>query len=173
MLREIASSPINLLLVAAPISWALAVMSPESPWVFMTAAASLIPLAGLIGLGTEHLAHRAGPAWGGFLNATFGNAAELVLAKRRLGAAVLVVEPIVGVELVIPQELKTAAVIVVGAGPDLNVHHAARGTAEFGRIGAGLNFELVLLLFQSAYRLVAFFDKFSFFLETNLSGRLQ
>ena len=47
---------------------------------FITAAISLIPLAGLIGLGTEELARRSGPAWGGFLNATFGNAAELIIA---------------------------------------------------------------------------------------------
>ena len=84
MLRAIFSSPINLLLVLAPVSWALAAMSPASPWVFMTAAASLIPLAGLIGLGTEELARRAGPAWGGFLNATFGNAAELIIATVAL-----------------------------------------------------------------------------------------
>src|SRR6185369_1794815 len=45
---------------------------------------SLIPLAGLIGLGTEQLARRAGPAWGGFLNATFGNAAELIIATVAL-----------------------------------------------------------------------------------------
>ncbi|HKB14100.1 MAG TPA: calcium/proton exchanger, partial [Vicinamibacterales bacterium] len=37
-------------------------------------------LAGLIGHGTEQLAMRSGPAWGGFLNATFGNAAELIIA---------------------------------------------------------------------------------------------
>ena len=80
MLRAIASSPINILLLAAPVSWALAAMSPGSPWVFITAAVSLIPLAGLIGLGTEQLARRAGPALGGFLNATFGNAAELIIA---------------------------------------------------------------------------------------------
>src|SRR3954469_11053895 len=80
MLRDLATSPINVLLIAAPISWALAVLSPGSPWVFMTAAASLIPLAGLIGVGTEQLARRAGPALGGFLNATFGNAAELIIA---------------------------------------------------------------------------------------------
>ena len=42
MLRAIASSPVNILLLAAPISWLLATTSPESPWVFMTAAASLI-----------------------------------------------------------------------------------------------------------------------------------
>ncbi|PYR22665.1 MAG: calcium/proton exchanger [Acidobacteria bacterium] len=80
MLRAILSSPLNILLAVAPVCWFLAATSPGSPWVFMTAAISLIPLAGLIGLGTEQLARRAGPAWGGFLNATFGNAAELIIA---------------------------------------------------------------------------------------------
>ena len=98
MLRAIASSPLNLLLVAAPISWALAAMSPDSPWVFVTAAVSLVPLAGLIGLGTEQLARRAGPAWGGFLNATFGNAAELIIAlvALRNGHVALVKASITG-----------------------------------------------------------------------------
>ena len=80
MLRAIVSSPLNLLLAAAPLSWFLAWTMPGSPWVFMTAAVSLIPLAGLIGLGTEQLARRAGAGLGGFLNATFGNAAELIIA---------------------------------------------------------------------------------------------
>ena len=80
MLRAILASPLNLLLVAAPISWVLEFSAPGSPWVFLAASVSLIPLAGLIGLGTEELAHRAGPALGGFLNATFGNAAELIIA---------------------------------------------------------------------------------------------
>src|SRR5206468_11234469 len=53
---------------------------PGAPWVFSTAAVSLVPLAGLIGHGTEQLAVRSGPALGGFLNATFGNAAELIIA---------------------------------------------------------------------------------------------
>jgi Ca2+:H+ antiporter len=80
MIRAVFSSPINALLVAAPVSWLLAATTPESPWVFLTAALALIPLAGLIGLGTEQLARRSGPGWGGFLNATFGNAAELIIA---------------------------------------------------------------------------------------------
>jgi Ca2+:H+ antiporter len=80
MIRAIFSSPINVLLVAAPVSWVLAATIPGSPSVFLTAAAALIPLAGLIGLGTEQLARRSGPGWGGFLNATFGNAAELIIA---------------------------------------------------------------------------------------------
>ncbi|MCC7418434.1 MAG: calcium/proton exchanger [Acidobacteria bacterium] len=80
MLRALVDNRLNVLLVAAPISWALAATLPASAWVFVTAAISLVPLAGLIGLGTEQLAKRAGPAWGGFLNATFGNAAELIIA---------------------------------------------------------------------------------------------
>lgn len=79
MLRAIAANRLNLLLAAVPASWALAAFAPGSSWVFVAAAASLVPLAGLIGLGTEQLAERAGPAWGGFLNATFGNAAELII----------------------------------------------------------------------------------------------
>ncbi len=80
MLRTLFGSPLNLLLVAAPASWLLYWTSPQSSWLFIAAAVSLVPLAGLIGLATEDLAHRSGPAFGGFLNATFGNAAELIIA---------------------------------------------------------------------------------------------
>lgn len=79
-LRALAANRINLLIVFAPLSWWLSMTAPGSQWVFLTAAASLIPLAGVIGLGTEELAERSGPALGGFLNATFGNAAELIIA---------------------------------------------------------------------------------------------
>lgn len=47
--------------------------------VFSLACAGLIPMAALIGHSTESLAHRIGPKWGGLLNATFGNAAELII----------------------------------------------------------------------------------------------
>jgi Ca2+:H+ antiporter len=47
---------------------------------FILAAAALIPLAWLIGEATEHAAHHTGPGVGGFLNATFGNAPELIIA---------------------------------------------------------------------------------------------
>ncbi len=48
--------------------------------VFTVAALALIPLAWLIGEATEHAAHHTGPGIGGFLNATFGNAPELIIA---------------------------------------------------------------------------------------------
>src|SRR3954454_6262860 len=47
---------------------------------FALAALGVIPLAHLMGEATEHLSHKAGPTWGGLLNATFGNAAELIIA---------------------------------------------------------------------------------------------
>jgi Ca2+:H+ antiporter len=47
---------------------------------FILAALGVIPLAHLMGEATEHLAERTGPTWGGLLNATFGNAAELIIA---------------------------------------------------------------------------------------------
>jgi Ca2+:H+ antiporter len=47
---------------------------------FILAALALIPLAWLIGDATEQAAHHTGPGIGGFLNATFGNAPELIIA---------------------------------------------------------------------------------------------
>jgi Ca2+:H+ antiporter len=47
---------------------------------FVLAALALIPLAWLIGEATEHAAEHTGPGIGGFLNATFGNAPELIIA---------------------------------------------------------------------------------------------
>ncbi len=47
---------------------------------FVLAAVALIPLAWLIGEATEHAAEYTGPGIGGFLNATFGNAPELIIA---------------------------------------------------------------------------------------------
>ena len=84
--RELRTSWLNLLLFAAPLCWWLRSPDPGSMWVFLTAALSLVPAAGLIGSATEHLARRAGPTLGGFLNATFGNAAELIIAIAALRA---------------------------------------------------------------------------------------
>jgi Ca2+:H+ antiporter len=47
---------------------------------FLLSGIAVIPLAQLMGRATEELAERTGPTWGGLLNATFGNAAELIIA---------------------------------------------------------------------------------------------
>ena len=54
---------------------------------FVLAALSIVPLAGLMGEGTEEISFYSGPKIGGFLNATFGNATELknaVVSKRTI-----------------------------------------------------------------------------------------
>ncbi len=48
--------------------------------VFGTAALAIVPLAGWMGAATEEIAVVLGPSWGGLLNATFGNATELIIA---------------------------------------------------------------------------------------------
>jgi len=56
------------------------VFHPAATVEFALAAAALVPLAWLIGEATEHAAEHTGPGIGGFLNATFGNAPELIIA---------------------------------------------------------------------------------------------
>jgi Ca2+:H+ antiporter len=53
---------------------------PSKTVMFVLAAASLVPLAWLIGESTEHAAEHTGPGIGGYLNASFGNAPELIIA---------------------------------------------------------------------------------------------
>src|SRR6266850_7339179 len=52
--------------------------------VFVLAGLAIVPLAGLLGSATERLAARLGAGIGGLLNATFGNAAELIIAMVAL-----------------------------------------------------------------------------------------
>lgn len=75
-----------LLLLAAPLTLILRAAGAGPLVVFVTAALGLIPLAGLIGLATEALAERVGPRIGGLLNATFGNAAEIIIGLAALAA---------------------------------------------------------------------------------------
>jgi Ca2+:H+ antiporter len=68
-------------LALAPITIGLHyLVHPPETVEFVLAALSLIPLAWLIGEATEHAAEHTGPGIGGFLNATFGNAPELIIA---------------------------------------------------------------------------------------------
>ena len=69
-----------LLLVFVPISVLAEVQHWEPTWIFVTSCIAVIPLAGIMGKATEHLAAKLGAGLGGLLNATFGNAAELIIA---------------------------------------------------------------------------------------------
>ncbi len=86
------------LLVFAP----LAILAELQHWdpvlVFIFSALAIIPVADLIGEATEELAHHTGPQLGGLLNATLGNAAELIITifALRAGLVELVVASITG-----------------------------------------------------------------------------
>ena len=69
-----------ILLIFIPISLAAAWLDWGATVVFITAALAIIPLAAYMGIATEEIAVVVGPNLGGLLNATFGNATELILA---------------------------------------------------------------------------------------------
>src|SRR5262245_20230048 len=77
---------LNWLLIFIPISLALEYAHVPAPALFFSAALSILPIARLIVLSTEQLATRTGDAIGGLLNATFGNAPELIIAMVALRA---------------------------------------------------------------------------------------
>jgi Ca2+:H+ antiporter len=77
----------NWLLIFVPIAVALEHYAPHFHLgIFIAAGLAILPLAGWMGKATEHLAERVGEGAGGLLNATFGNAAELIIALVSLRA---------------------------------------------------------------------------------------
>ena len=72
---------LNWLLVFVPAAGWLEHARPESHTaIFVCACLAVLPLAGWLGRATEHIAEHTGEGIGGLLNATFGNAAELIIA---------------------------------------------------------------------------------------------
>ena len=89
-MKRLGLVPLDLLLVLVPAAMAAGHLWPDRPVVtFALACLAIIPLAGLMGRATEALASHVGAAWGGFLSAAFGNAAELILALAALRAGEL------------------------------------------------------------------------------------
>jgi len=82
-------TPLSAMLVFIPICVVLEVIHADPAWIFVTAGLGIIPLAGLMGNATEHLAEHVGAGLGGLLNATFGNAAELIIGLVALQAGLL------------------------------------------------------------------------------------
>lgn len=82
---------LNVLAIFLPIAAALEIAHSHyqaawatPTWIFLASVAAIIPAAGWMGHATEHLGARLGEGIGGLLNATFGNAAELIIAGMAL-----------------------------------------------------------------------------------------
>jgi Ca2+:H+ antiporter len=127
------------LLAGAPAAAALEFLSPERHTaIFVASAISIVPLAAYIGRATDELANRLGGGVGGLLNATFGNAAELiigVLALRR-GLTDLVKASLTG--SIIGNVLLVFGLCAVVGG----VRHPVQ---RFNRTAAGLGATMLLL----------------------------
>ncbi|KIJ23675.1 hypothetical protein M422DRAFT_56755 [Sphaerobolus stellatus SS14] len=73
-------TPLNILLLFIPVSWALHYTHQSPTLIFVFSCLAIIPLAALLGLGTEQIALRTSQSVGGLLNATLGNVIELIIA---------------------------------------------------------------------------------------------
>ena len=80
-------SKLNLLLLAIPATFYFAYVSHDQTAAFFASMVAIMPLAFLMGFATEDIALRTSESIGGLLNATFGNAAELIIAALAIWAA--------------------------------------------------------------------------------------
>lgn len=126
------------LLLLLPIAILAEVLHWPPIVVFLTSALAVIPLAGYLGEATEVLAERTGPRIGGLLNATLGNAAELIITLIAIRAAQI--------------ELVKASIIgsVLGnlllvLGLSLVFGGVKNGIQRFDRSSAGLDATLLIL----------------------------
>jgi Ca2+:H+ antiporter len=115
---------------------------------FLLASLGVIPLAHLMGQATEHLAERTGPTWGGLLNATFGNAAELIIAVIGLykGLTEIVKASLTGSILGNLLLVGGAAMVVGGAKREKQLFNAHAAEANSGLLAiavAGMLFPAI------------------------------
>jgi Ca2+:H+ antiporter len=129
-----------LLLLAVPVSVVLAWLDQSPVVVFIVSCLGVLPLAGYMGEATEHLAAKTGPTVGGLLNATFGNAAELIIAlvALRAGLVELVKASITGSILGNLLLILGLSILAAGTG-------TGRSEIRFNRTSAGMSSAMLAL----------------------------
>lgn len=127
-----------ILLIFAPLAVAAELLDANPVLVFVGAALGVIPLADLIGEATEELAAHTGPRIGGLLNATLGNAAEIIITifAIREGLLELVKASIVGSML---------GNLLLVLGLSLLLGGLRHGVQTFDRRQAALNATMLML----------------------------
>lgn len=127
-----------LLLVCLPVSLISKYLGGPPLLTFGAAALGVVPLAEIVGQATENLAARTGPRLGGFLNATFGNAAELIITffAIRAGLLDLVKASIIG-------SIIGNLLLVVGLS--LLVGGLKNGQQRFDRVRTGVDSTMLIL----------------------------
>lgn len=135
---------LNYLLVFIPIAVAAELLHLDPVLVFALSALGIVPLAGVLGKATEELAVYAGPRAGGFLNATFGNAAELIITLVAVRAGLLEV-----VKASITGSILGNLLLVLGLAMLLG--GIKNGTQSFDRLAAGNNSAMLALALIGLY----------------------
>ena len=129
---------IHFLLIFLP----LAILAEILHWpplvIFAASALAVIPLAGLLGEATEVLAEKVGPRLGGLLNATFGNAAELIITiiAIRAGNLDLVKASLIG---------SVIGNILLVLGASILLGGLRHGVQKFDRANAGIDATMLIL----------------------------
>ena len=126
------------LLAFVPVSIILRYANARPEAIFVTSCLGIVPLASLLGESTEELAARTNPRLGGLLNATLGNAAELIIAAFaiRAGLLDLVLASITGSIL---------GNILLVMGLSLLLGGLRNGVQRFDRSQAGVNATMLIL----------------------------
>jgi Ca2+:H+ antiporter len=145
---------LNWLLVFVPLAVLLEHAAPQRPlFVFIAAALAIMPLAGWMGKATERLAEHTGEGVGGLLNATFGNAAELIIALAALRG---------GLHAVVKASLAGSIVgnILLVLGLAMLAGGVSRSEQRYNVAGARsqatmLTLAAIALIVPAAYRAVA------------------
>jgi Ca2+:H+ antiporter len=112
--------------------------------VFVVAGAALVALAWLIGVATEELGASLGPRLGGVLNATFGNAAELIITFFALRAGLIEV-----VKASITGSILGNLLLVLGAS--FVAGGLRHGTQTFSKSVAGINSTMLVIAVIGLY----------------------
>jgi Ca2+:H+ antiporter len=186
------------LLGFTPLAIALHYLAPSHyGLIFMTAAIAILPLAGWLGWATEQLADRCGEGVGGLLNATFGNAAELIIALAALRAGLHDVVKATIVGSIVGNILLVLGAAMLAGGMRYREQHfnltGARAQATMltlatialvipaaygalvgeqyvgGERALSISISLVLLAVYTMFLLFSLWTHPSFFLGTNLS----
>jgi Ca2+:H+ antiporter len=129
---------LNIFLALVPIAFVLEFAHVDGTLLFIASGLAIIPLAGLLGEATEHLSEHVGPGIGGLLNATFGNAAELIIAIFALQAGLYDVVKASITGSIIGNILLVLGLSTIAGGLRFK-------TQSFNALAAGMNSTLLLL----------------------------
>ena len=115
--------------------------------VFATAAIGVVPLAGWLGTATEELAVHTGPRLGGLLNATLGNAAELIITIVAIRAGALNPELRTGLNELVKASITGSILgnVLLVLGFSILLGGLKNGTQRFDRRHAGVNSTMLIL----------------------------